>query len=89
MLIVVLASLFQGIDCKTQNRICFPQFCHNVDQLNMFYTFSSSGMCQILATIRPYSVSKKFHDFSSHRIFGCMHEALNINKKITNCTVYL
>ena len=34
-----------------------------------YFPFSSTSFC------------KKFQDFSSHRIFGRMHEALNINKK--------
>jgi hypothetical protein len=25
----------------------------------------------------------------SHQIFGCMHGALNVGKKITNCTICL
>jgi hypothetical protein len=32
---------------------------------------------------------KTFQDFQSHQIFARMHEALNIDKKITNCIVCL
>jgi hypothetical protein len=32
---------------------------------------------------------KTFQDFPSHQIFERMHGALNVGKKITNCTVCL
>jgi hypothetical protein len=32
---------------------------------------------------------KIFAQYPSHRIFGRMHEALNVGKKITNCIVCL
>jgi len=38
---------------------------------------------------RACLVRKNFQDSSSHRIFGRMHEALNIDENKTNCTVYL
>jgi hypothetical protein len=38
---------------------------------------------------RPCLVFKNFLFVPSHRIFGCMYGALNIDKKITNCTVWL
>jgi hypothetical protein len=34
-----------------------------------------------------FKVLKILQDFSSHQIFGRMHEVLNIGKKITNCTI--
>jgi hypothetical protein len=36
-----------------------------------------------------FKLPKFLQDFSSHQIFGCMHGVLNIDKKITNCTIYL
>jgi hypothetical protein len=36
-----------------------------------------------------FEISKILQDFPSHQIFGHMHGALNVGKKITNCTVCL
>jgi hypothetical protein len=36
-----------------------------------------------------FKVPKILQDSPSHRIFGRMHEALNIDKKIINYTVWL
>jgi hypothetical protein len=37
----------------------------------------------------PFKLLKILQDSPSHRIFRRMHGALNIGKKITNCTVCL
>jgi len=37
--------------------------------------------------VGPRLVSKIFQNFSLHRILRYMYEALNIDKKIINCTV--
>jgi hypothetical protein len=47
----------------------------------------------LLALIRqcldPFKLSKILQDSPSHRIFRHMYGALNVGKKITNCTVCL
>jgi hypothetical protein len=37
----------------------------------------------------PFKLSKILQDSPSHRIFRRMYGALNVDKKITNCTVCL
>jgi hypothetical protein len=43
----------------------------------------------IKAVFSSFKISKILQDSPSHQIFGRMHEALNVGKKITNCTVCL
>jgi hypothetical protein len=38
---------------------------------------------------RSFKLPKFLQDSTSHRIFGRMHGALNVGKKITNCIVCL
>jgi hypothetical protein len=44
---------------------------------------------KIMAVFSSFKIPKNLQDFPSHQIFGRMHRALNVGKKITNCTVCL
>ena len=46
-----------------------------------------SNHLQLAMCFRPCLVSKKFTQYPSHRIFGHIHEALNVVEKITNYTI--
>jgi hypothetical protein len=48
-----------------------------------------SGSTTAKPVFSSFKIPKVLPDSPSHRIFGRMHEALNIGKKITNYTVRL
>jgi hypothetical protein len=47
------------------------------------------GCSDTKAVFSSFKILKILQDFPSHQIFGRMHRALNVGKKITNCTVCL
>jgi hypothetical protein len=47
-----------------------------------------AGNEQVARLVRPCLVPKNFRDFSSHRMLGHIHGALNVDRKKTNYTVW-
>jgi hypothetical protein len=48
-----------------------------------------TSACTSKAVFSSFKIPKILQDSPSHQIFGRMHGALNVGKKITNCTICL
>ena len=80
---LIISSLFMysGCHCLTDN----SQFLWR-SQINSFLELRDHYIAT-KALFRSHSKSKIIQDFPSHRILRHIHGALNVGKKITNCTV--
>ena len=78
----------QGRGNKSSNNECYSIFELFWNELLIvaLLLFLFVTLCFVYL-LRPCLVSKKIAQYPSHRIFGHMHEALNVVEKITNYTV--
>jgi hypothetical protein len=65
------------------------KWCQEQGMLSRYVACSLDSALMFRACLDGKKSLEKIAHYSSHRIFGRMYGALNIGKKITNCTVCL